>query len=125
MSGAREVVAAYWDAAEARDWDAFGALVAVDVRYELPQSSERVTGREAYVRFNSEGFPGEWHLAVERIVGGERDAVSLIRFTDTNGSQAGLCFFELDHDGLIASITDFWPEPYEPPAARAHLVERY
>lgn len=37
----------------------------------------------------------------------------------------GLCFFELDEDGLISRITDFWPEPYELPASRAHLVERY
>jgi hypothetical protein len=33
--------------------------------------------------------------------------------------------FELDQDGLIASISDFWPEPYEPPAERAHLAERF
>jgi hypothetical protein len=25
----------------------------------------------------------------------------------------------------IALITDFWPKPYELPASRAHLVERY
>jgi pSer/pThr/pTyr-binding forkhead associated (FHA) protein len=28
-------------------------------------------------------------------------------------------------DGKIAVITDFWPEPNELPASRAHLVERY
>jgi hypothetical protein len=28
-------------------------------------------------------------------------------------------------DGLIATVTDFWPEPYEPPASRAHLTERW
>ena len=28
-------------------------------------------------------------------------------------------------DGKIALITDFWPEPYELPASRADLVERY
>ena len=119
-----DVVSAYWAAAEARDWEAFGALLADDVVYELPQSRERVLGREAYVHFNSEGFPGDWHVLVERIVSGERAAVSLIRFTDAGNSQPGICFFELDGDGLIASITDFWPEPYEPPAERAHLVER-
>jgi predicted ester cyclase len=121
----REVVAAYWAAAERRDWDAFGALVAEDVVYEAPQSRERVRGREAYVRFNRDGFPGEWHLVVERIVGEGREATSLLRFTDADGTQPGLCFFELDDEGLIARITDFWPEPYEPPAGRAHLVERY
>jgi hypothetical protein len=28
-------------------------------------------------------------------------------------------------EGRIAKITDFWPEPTELPASRAHLVERY
>ena len=28
-------------------------------------------------------------------------------------------------DGLITSVTDFWPEPYEPPSGREHLVERW
>jgi hypothetical protein len=125
VSGTEAAVAAYWAAAEARDWTAFGALVADDVVYELPQSGERVRGREAYVRFNREGFPGEWHLVVERIVAGERQAASVIRFTDSNGSQHGICFFEFDDKGLIARIADFWPEPYEPPSERAHLVERF
>lgn len=122
---AKEVVAAYWAAAEARDWGRFGSLVAEDVLYEVPQTRERVRGRAAYLRFNAEGFPGDWHIAVERITGGERDAASLIRFSDAGETQPGVCFFDLGPDGLITRITDFWPEPYEPPANRAHLTERY
>jgi hypothetical protein len=125
MTDAREAVEAYWAAAEARDWEAFGDLVAEDVIYELPQSRERVRGRAAYIRFNAEGFPGDWHIAVERVAGQGQRAASWIRFRDANGTQLGLCFFDLDGDGLIARIYDFWPEPYDPPASRAHLVERY
>ena len=61
MTAAGDVVAAYWAAAEARDWDRFGALLADDVVYEAPQTRERVRGRAAYLRFNAEGFPGDWH----------------------------------------------------------------
>jgi ketosteroid isomerase-like protein len=125
MSDARQAVAEYWAAAEARDWEKFGSLLTDDVLYEAPQTRERVRGRPAYLRFNAEGFPGDWHLAVERIVAGDRDAVSMIRFTDENGSQFGLCFFDLDEEGRIARITDFWPDPYEPPANRANLTERF
>ncbi len=121
----RRVVTEYWAAADARDWDRFGVLLAEDVVYEAPQSRERVRGREAYLRFNAEGFPGDWHLAVQRIVAGERDAVSMIRFSDENGSQTGLCLFDLGEDGRIARITDFWPDPYEPPTGRSGLAERY
>ena len=125
MTAAADAVAAYWAAAEARNWDRFGALVAEDVVYEAPQTRERVRGRAAYVRFNAEGFPGAWHLVVERIVGGEQDAASVIRFTTADGSQPGLCFFDFGPDGLITRITDYWPEPYEPPANRAGLTERF
>jgi hypothetical protein len=125
MTSAHEVVAAYWAAAEARDWDRFGELVAEQVVYQAPQTRERVRGRTAYLRFNTEGFPGDWHLVVERIVGEGRHAASWIWSTDASGTQPALCFFELDDDGRIARITDFWPDPYELPAGRAHLVERY
>jgi predicted ester cyclase len=125
MTSAHEVVAAYWAAAEARDWIRFGDLVAEDVVYEAPQSRERVRGRAAYLRFNVEGFPGDWHLAVERIVGEGRHAASWIQMSSEGGAQPGLCFFELDGNDLIARIVDFWPDPYELPAGRAHLVERY
>jgi len=125
MMSAHEVVAAYWAAAEARDWDAFGALCADDVVYRGPQTREQVRGREAYIRFNAEGFDYEWHVAVERIVGEGQHAASWTEFTAADGTMVGLCFFDLDDDGLISRITDFWPEPYELPASRAHLVERY
>src|SRR5579863_2243571 len=77
-TGPHDVVAAYWAAAEARDWDAFGALLADDVVYRGPQTREQVRGREAYLRFNAEGFDYDWHLAVERIVGEGRHAASWI-----------------------------------------------
>lgn len=125
MTSAHEVVAAYWAAAEARDWDAFGALLAEDVLYRGPQTREQVRGRDAYLRFNVEGFTYDWHLTVQRVVGEGQHAASWIEFTGPDGTQPGLCFFDLDDDGRIARITDFWPDPYELPASRAHLVERY
>jgi ketosteroid isomerase-like protein len=126
MTTAAETVAAYWAAAEARDWESFAGLLAEDVVYEGPQTRERVRGIEAYVRFNVEGFPGNWHLEVVRVIGEGQHAASWLDFTNADGTrQPGLCFFELDEDGKIARITDFWPDPYELPEQRAHLVERY
>jgi hypothetical protein len=125
MDDAREVVAAYWAAADARDWVTFAGLLAEDVVYEGPQARERVRGREAYIRFNAEGFPGDWHLEVQRIVGAGRQAASWIQMDDAGDNYPGLCFFDLDEDGKIARITDFWPTPSELPASRAHLVERF
>jgi hypothetical protein len=126
MSRAGDVVSAYWVAANERDWSSFAELLAEDVVYEAPQSRERVRGRDNYVRFNTEGFPGRWHLEVVRIVGEGSHAVSWLDFTNADGTnQPALCFFELNDDNEIARITDFWPDPYDLPEQRAHLVERY
>lgn len=124
MTTSSDVVRAYWAACEARDWASFGALLADDVVYEAPQTRERVQGREAYVRFNAE-YPGDWHLTVERAVGEGRHAASWTTFRVDGAEQNGLCFFEIDDAGRVARVTDFWPEPYEPPPGREHLVERY
>jgi predicted ester cyclase len=125
MNDAHQVLAAYWAAAESRDWDTFAGLVAEQVVYEAPQARERVRGRAAYLRFNMEGFPGDWHLNVERIVGEGRHGASWVEFSDAGERYPGVCFFELDEDARIARITDFWPAPAELPDSRAHLVERY
>jgi hypothetical protein len=72
-----------------------------------------------------EGFTYDWHITVQQIVGEGQRAASWIEFTGPQGSQPGLCFFELGDKGQITRITDFWPDPYELPDSRAHLVERY
>ncbi len=119
------VITAFWKAVAARDWTGFGALLTPDVVYELPQTRERVRGRDAYVRFNAQ-YPGDWDLAPVRIVGSGRHGASWIRFAvDGEPDQTGISFFDLDDAGLVGRITDFWPVPYEPPPGREHLVERY
>jgi hypothetical protein len=125
MMTAHDAVAAYWAAAQARDWQAFGRLVADDVLYRGPQAREQVRGRDAYLRFNAEGFPSAWQVEVKRIVADGRGAASWVELTDADGTMTGVCFFDFTEDGKIQAITDFWPTPAELPASRAHLVERY
>jgi hypothetical protein len=121
-----EVVSAFWSTVQARDWAAFEKLLAPDVVYEMPQTRERVRGREAYVQFNA-NYPGdEWDIEPLRIVGEGRHGASWVRFAVDGGEdQTGIAFYDLDDDGLIARISDFWPVAYEPPPGREHLVERY
>ncbi len=124
MTDTRKVVEAFWACANSRDWDGFGALLADDVLYEIPQTRERVRGREAYVRFNA-AYPEGWSVTIERLVADGDQAVTWINFIVDGDGQPGLTFFQLDETGKIARITDFWPEPYPPPPGREHLVERY
>jgi hypothetical protein len=142
----RRTVESFWAAAEGRDWAAFAETLAEDVVYELPQTRERIRGRERYVEFNRE-YPGDWHARIERIVAepgpgpepepgpeptGESghpaqpgQVVSWVRVTVGLEEMDAISFFTGDEDGRIATVTDFWPEPYEPPTGREHLVERY
>jgi hypothetical protein len=119
-----ETVTAYWATVEARDWAAFGALLSDDIVYELPQTRERIRGRDNYVRFNRE-FPGNWHVTILRCTATGPHAATWTSFRVDDTEMPGLCFFDFAADGRIYRVTDFWPEPYEPPTWRAHLVERF
>ncbi|WP_326579655.1 nuclear transport factor 2 family protein [Streptomyces sp. NBC_00481] len=120
----RRTVESFWAAAEGRDWAAFAETLAEDVVYELPQTRERIRGRERYVEFNRE-YPGDWHARIERIVAEPGQVVSRVHVTVGLEEMYAISFFTGDEDGRIATVTDFWPESYEPPAGREHLVERY
>ena len=43
---------------------------------------------------------------------------------DAEPSVDAMAFFPFA-DGVIPTVTDFWPDPYEPPPGREHLVERW
>lgn len=120
----RTTVERYWETVEARDWDGFADTLSADAVYEMRQTRERVRGRAAYRRFNEE-YPGDWHLTITRLVADDKGATSWTDFRVGDEQMDGISFFTFDGDGTIATVQDFWPEPYEPPAGRAHLTERW
>jgi ketosteroid isomerase-like protein len=117
-------VRAYVERVEARDWAGFASLLTDDVVYDMPQTRERVRGRDGLLRFNQE-YPGDWHLAIRRIVADGRYAAAWIDARVGDEHQDACVWFELTDDGRISRITDYWPEPYDPPPGREHLVERW
>lgn len=120
----RRLALAYVDSLEQRDWPRLTALLAEDVVYEMPQTRERIRGRSAFVRFNME-YPGDWHLRVRRVVADGRLA-GLWLDTRVGAEEQDACvWLEVSGQGLIRRVTDFWPEPYDPPPGREHLVERW
>ncbi|MEV4140963.1 nuclear transport factor 2 family protein [Dactylosporangium sp. NPDC049742] len=121
----RQLALAYVDSLELRDWPRLTDLLAEEVVYELPQTRERIRGRDAFVQFNRE-YPGDWHLGVRRVLADGRQAALWLDVRVGADEILDACvWLEAAEDGLIARITDYWPEPYDPPAGREHLVERW
>src|SRR5262245_43180017 len=70
VSGNRELVERCIASLEARDWDTWAGLLDPAVVYEIPQSRERIRGRDRYLRFNQE-YPGDWHLRPKIVIADE------------------------------------------------------
>ncbi len=119
-----KVAQQFWDRMRTNDFESVAAVLAADFVLEWPQSKERIRGAERFVRMNAE-YPahGRWQFTIHRIVGNEREAVSDVDITDGVQHARAITFFEVA-DGRVRRITEFWPEPYDAPAGRAHLVER-
>ena len=84
---------------------------------------ERIRGRDRYLRFNRE-YPGDWHLRPKVVIADEHHGVMWFEWRLDDRIDDAMAFFAFA-DGLITQVTDFWPEPYEPPPGREHLVERW
>ena len=123
-STAVDIVRQFWTLMQTNDFAAVASVLAPDFVLEWPQTKERIRGADRFVRMNSE-YPahGRWQFTIHRIVGDERDAVSDVGITDGVQQARAISFFETA-DGRVRRIVEYWPEPYEPPANRAHLVER-
>ncbi len=99
------------------------AVLSPDFMLEWPQSRERIRGAEGFARMNQE-YPahGPWRFTVNRVVGGESEAVSDVTVTDGARTDRAITFFTVVH-GKITRIVEFWPEPSSPASNRTHLTE--
>ncbi len=124
MPDNRDRVVAFIESLDARDWNKWAALLHPEVVYALPQTRERIRGRDRYLRFNQE-YPGDWHLRLEVAIADDVNGVAWFGWELPGEDPADGMAFLTFANGLITTVTDFWPEPYEPPPGREHLVERW
>ena len=123
-STAVDIVRQFWTLMQTNDFAAVASVLAPDFVLEWPQTKERIRGADRFVRMNSE-YPahGRWQFTIHRIVGDGRDAVSDVAIADGVQQARAISFFETA-DGRVRRLVEYWPEPYDAPANRAHLVER-
>jgi hypothetical protein len=91
---------------------------------EMPQSGERIRGRDA-MRSMQEAFPTPpQSVRVRRVVGAGRVWVLEGELDYGQGPWSAVVVIELDADGLVARETRYYTAKSEPPAWRSAWVER-
>lgn len=120
-----DLVREFWRLMGTNDFSSVAAVLADDFTLEWPQSGERIRGAANFAHMNSE-YPsvGPWRFDIERIFGSEYEAVSDVRVTDGETVGRAISFFTIEN-GQISKIVEFWPEPFDAPTHRSHLIERF
>lgn len=125
MSDAVEVVRAFWDAIQARDWSGVHDLLDPHVVLDWPVSRERIVGAENVVAVNAEYRQG-WTVRVLRIVGSGELAASEVEVTMPDSPVSRSAAFWTVAAGRIVAGVEYWSEVgADPsPAWRAPYVQR-
>ena len=118
-----ELVQEFWRLMGTNDFDSVAEVLSDDFVVEYPQSNERILGAQRFAQMNRE-YPanGRWRFIVNRLVSSDSETVSDVAVTDGVVVARVMSFFAFKN-GRIHRIVDFWPDPFEPPANRAHLSE--
>ena len=126
-SGARdqEIRAAldqHWAASDANDFEAEHSIYREDAVLEYPQSGERTRGR-CNIRDQRASEPSRKRFAVQRIIGGGDLWVTELILTYDDKPSYTVSIMEF-RDGKVARETQYFADPFVPPAGRAQWVER-
>ncbi|HEY3527650.1 MAG TPA: nuclear transport factor 2 family protein [Nocardioides sp.] len=90
---------------------------------EMPQSGERIPGRDA-MRSMQQAFPAPpQSIKIRRVVGAQRFWVLEGELDYGQGPWSAALVIELDEDGLITRETRYYAEKSEPPEWRSSWVE--
>jgi limonene-1,2-epoxide hydrolase len=120
----REVVAAFWDRIQARDWDGLARLLSDDFAVEWPDTRRRIRGRENFVEFNRT-YPEGWTIEVLEIVADGNTLVSEVRVPHVDqGINYVISIMQVEGDRLTGG-REYWLLEHEEevPAERARFFE--
>ena len=120
---APQVVREFWRLMATNDFDSVASVLSSEFVLEWPQSNELIRGPLRFAQMNCE-YPahGRWEFTIHRLFGNESEAVSDVSVTDGVQRARAISMFTIS-EGKIIKLVEFWPEPYEAPSWRSHLVE--
>src|ERR1700730_9899949 len=112
----------HWDASDANDFKVEHEIYDEDAVLDYPQSGERIRGRRN-IQESRFAQPNKKRFEVRRMVGsGDLWVTEFVLSYDGKPSYT-VSIMEF-RDGLVAHETQYFADPFEPGASRAHLVER-
>ena len=118
----RELIQANWTLANDRKWEEFGALLHPGLEYAVPQTREYADSAEGYLEL-FRTWPGDWKATIQHLVCEEDKAVCIIEFRVGAELMTGISIFQVT-EGKISAVTDYWPEPYDPPPRATAFLKR-
>jgi hypothetical protein len=118
----RAMLERHWQASNASDFEAEHAIYREDAVLEYPQSGERIRGRHN-IQESRRAQPNSKRFIVQRIVGSRDLWVTEFVLSYDGAPSYAVSIMEF-HDGLVASETQYFADPFEPGPSRAHLVEQ-
>jgi ketosteroid isomerase-like protein len=126
--GAGSLVRALYEAYQDRDWARAEQLLHPDAVLEMPDTAERLVGREAIIFFQCD-YPEPWGiLTVERVLADAFEEAAEVSVAHPSGRVFGLAAFWRPYDGLLHTGVEYWvtvggtdppPERSAPSATRA------
>lgn len=120
---AKAIVLRHWELANARRWQEFEALLDPQLRYEVPQTREYIDTGAGYLdMFRT--WPGLWTAEITQLICEPTKAVSVIEFKVGSESMTGISIFGFNGHRICA-VTDYWPEPYDPPVRLTPHLKRH
>ena len=111
----------HWNASDAKKFDVEHEIYRDDAVLHYPQSGELIRGRQ---RIKESRFlqPSEKRFTVERILGAGDLWITEFVLTYDGIPSYAVSIMEF-REGLIATETQYFGEPFKPAPSRAHLVE--
>src|SRR5437764_1276451 len=112
----------HWNASDASDFEIEHEIYREDALLVYPQSGERIRGRRN-IQESRTVQPNKKRFTVRRVIGSGDLWVSEFILTYDGIPSYAVSIMEF-RDGLVATETQYFADPFEPGPSRAHLVER-
>ena len=117
-----DIVRAFWERMEARDWEGTRLLLADDLVVVWPATTELFEGADTFIAMN-QAYPGDWHIDVQEVQANGRHVLAWVEVVV--GDQRSWCAQRATvTERLIRSSIDLWVDEgsVEPPPWRVALL---